>query len=329
MSYIDPIEYSKQLKNMLAELEVPETDPLADTVRQFATLTEKIDMLKHQLQELEKQHSELEQPIYTILEDLNSLEGNVDKSIKVGNELLVSFSRKPSSKTNFKYKEAFEYLYGKVNGTIKRLADEAKDVTKTVSNVKGSVKVSKLDEAGELGKMNMVAKHFSDSVDKLNQDFETLFAKTSKEVGGVEEGVMKAAAPAKTESKLANLTPDEQTQLKEYIASIKEIKKEIHKLMTKAKGSMDEQGGNMSSGLTLKDEDAGEKKTSKVNWNWRNASSEDAIYSNGKKKYITGTVDGKDAEGNYYTADWKAPVVDGDADMNNAELTNIVNTDQD
>jgi vancomycin resistance protein YoaR len=42
---------------------------------------------------------------------------------------------------------------------------------------------------------------------------------------------------------LKTLSPDEQTKLKEYISSIKEIKKEINELMKKAKGAKVE-GGN-------------------------------------------------------------------------------------
>jgi len=49
-----------------------------------------------------------------------------------------------------------------------------------------------------------------------------------------------------------NLSPDEQTKLKEYVESVKEIKKEIGKLVKKSNTKkMKEEGGNMSSGLTL------------------------------------------------------------------------------
>jgi len=49
-----------------------------------------------------------------------------------------------------------------------------------------------------------------------------------------------------------NLSPDEQTKLKEYVESVKEIKKEIGKLVKKSNTKkMKEDGGNMSSGLTL------------------------------------------------------------------------------
>ena len=49
-----------------------------------------------------------------------------------------------------------------------------------------------------------------------------------------------------------NLSPDEKTKLQEYVESMKEIKKEIKSLLKKAKSpKIDEEGGNMSSGLTL------------------------------------------------------------------------------
>lgn len=52
-----------------------------------------------------------------------------------------------------------------------------------------------------------------------------------------------------------NLSPDEKTQLEEYISSVKEIQKEIKKLVNKAKVSqMKETGGNMSKGLNLEDD---------------------------------------------------------------------------
>jgi hypothetical protein len=58
---------------------------------------------------------------------------------------------------------------------------------------------------------------------------------------------------------LDKLTPEEQKKLKEYIESVKEIKKEIDQLLEKAgvkytmepKRKVDEEGGNMSSNLTL------------------------------------------------------------------------------
>lgn len=53
---------------------------------------------------------------------------------------------------------------------------------------------------------------------------------------------------------LERLTPDEKTKLEEYISSVKEIKKEIKKLVEKAKNGSVDEGGNMSTGLTYSGE---------------------------------------------------------------------------
>ena len=368
--YINHTNYSKQIKNLLVEMEIPETDPLADTVRQFADLVGKIDSLKAQLKHLEDQYPSLEAPIYKILEDLQTVDTDINKSIKVGNELIVTFARKPYEQTKVKYKEAFEYLYGKVNGAIKKLADEAKDATASIAKVKGSVKVTKLEGAASPKDFNAISQEFTNSVDTLDKDFQKFFATVTKQVGSIKESGTgdepyadfyknaiesasgdkishtelddydrtiywgtknpnvtyyigdnhdiiryngetgksrsigsindydepthdyepdtdvdyeeprdnfdmaggdfndgefwedKKAKPAGRDY-LKNLSPDEQTQLKEYIDSMKEIKKEIAKLVGKAKQPVQEQGGNMSSGLTLKDENDDEPQ---VNW---------------------------------------------------------------
>jgi hypothetical protein len=55
--------------------------------------------------------------------------------------------------------------------------------------------------------------------------------------------------------RLSKLSPDEKKKLQEYISSLKEIKKEIHTLLEKAgvnyKNSIEEEGGNRSTGLYL------------------------------------------------------------------------------
>jgi hypothetical protein len=55
------------------------------------------------------------------------------------------------------------------------------------------------------------------------------------------------------DERISNLSPDDKKKLKEYIDAIKEIKKEIHELINKQ--GIEEEGGNMSSGLTLNPEE--------------------------------------------------------------------------
>lgn len=55
---------------------------------------------------------------------------------------------------------------------------------------------------------------------------------------------------------MKGLNPDEQDQLRQYATSIKEIKKKIVELIQKGRNNLAEQeGGNMSSGLVLHNEE--------------------------------------------------------------------------
>jgi hypothetical protein len=53
---------------------------------------------------------------------------------------------------------------------------------------------------------------------------------------------------------IGSLSFEEQEQVKQYVTSIKQIKKKIEELISKGKANMQE-GGNMSSGLVLHDEE--------------------------------------------------------------------------
>jgi len=54
--------------------------------------------------------------------------------------------------------------------------------------------------------------------------------------------------------RIARLSEDEKEKLKQYVEAIKEIKKEIYELIHEP---IEEEGGNMSSGLTLTPEEEG------------------------------------------------------------------------
>jgi flagellar biosynthesis chaperone FliJ len=156
-------------ESQLNEIEVEEESDLGQSVMKLAKMNDQIEILANELKKLEREYSELEKPIYSILEDLNTLHDDVDKSIKVGNQLIVSFKTKPTQVTNYKYKEAFMLLESKVNGAIRALVNEVKEANKSVSSRKGTVSVTKLNEAGiDVGKFDALANSFSDKVDSIH-----------------------------------------------------------------------------------------------------------------------------------------------------------------
>ena len=112
-----------------------------------------------------------------------------------------------------------------------------------------------VDDSVENGFMQAMAKSIESQPDdkELEQDF-NMNAKMvdflrdkygGRHISGIKENKMK-------KYNFESLTPEERQKLEEYVNSVKEIKKEIKKLVRKAEGkSLEKEGGNMSSGLTL------------------------------------------------------------------------------
>ncbi len=79
----------------------------------------------------------------------------------------------------------------------------------------------------------------------------TILALMENEMPEIEDTV-----PVKGEmsmkERIASLSPDKKEKLKQYAEAIKEIKKEIYELIHEP---LQEEGGNMSSGLTLNSEE--------------------------------------------------------------------------
>lgn len=161
--------YANEGKKNLGEIEVTEESDLGQSVMNLAKMNDQIEKLSVELKKLEREHSELQKPIYSILEDLNTLHDDVDKSIKVGNHIIVTFKTKPTEVTNYKYKEAFQLLESKVNGAIRALVNEVKEANKSVSSRKGTISVTKLNEAGiDVAAFDSLANSFSDKVDSIH-----------------------------------------------------------------------------------------------------------------------------------------------------------------
>jgi hypothetical protein len=71
------------------------------------------------------------------------------------------------------------------------------------------------------------------------------------EMPAVEETIP-VKGPMSMKERVSKLTPDEKQKLEEYMAALKEIKKEVYELLHK---DPVKEGGNMSSGLTLSSEE--------------------------------------------------------------------------
>jgi len=124
-------------KKGLSEANLSDKPELEAKARRYAELAQKMKLLEAELKDIEKEYTGLDEEFREMLESVSKTK---DTFIRAG-KLLIKIERAGYDKTSKSYKTGFEYLYGKVNGTMKDLADEALKMTEGVSYVKSKISV--------------------------------------------------------------------------------------------------------------------------------------------------------------------------------------------
>lgn len=124
-------------KQLVQEADIADKPELEAKARRFAELANKMKEMEAELKNMEKEYTELDQEFRPLLESIGTTK---DTFIRAG-KLLIKIERAGYEKGSSSYKTGFDYLYSKVNGTMKQLADEALEMTKTVSYVKSKIAV--------------------------------------------------------------------------------------------------------------------------------------------------------------------------------------------
>lgn len=124
-------------KDYLTEADLTDKPELEAKARRYAELAQKMKELEAELKDMEKEYVQLDDEFRPLLEQVGKTK---DTFIRAG-KLLIKIERAGYEKTGSSYKTGFEYLYNKVNGTMKGLADEALKMTQTVSYVKSKISV--------------------------------------------------------------------------------------------------------------------------------------------------------------------------------------------
>lgn len=129
-------------KNIILEIEVSNTD-IQNKINEFAETVNKLEKVKVELNILSKKHDELLNELLPIIEEA------YDKVLKT--EKYFMFIKKIAyERTNFQYKKAFDWLYDRVNGTMKKLIDEAKEASKTITRIAPEVSIQKNESVSDI-----------------------------------------------------------------------------------------------------------------------------------------------------------------------------------
>lgn len=132
----------KEEISKLHELDI--TDPqLQSEIEEYAELSDKIDKLMEQLKKMEVRYKELDVKFVDMLEQLERELGNSKETFIRAKNILITIKKRGGLRTSFKYKEAFDWLYARVNPQMKNLIDQTMEAHKTISQVKSSLAVQR------------------------------------------------------------------------------------------------------------------------------------------------------------------------------------------
>ena len=116
--------------------------PIEKKIDEFGILSDRIDMVKSELEEMMNRYKVMEGEIRPVLEEL-SVENR--KSIQT-KKYLITLKRMGYDKESYKYKETFEESLTKVNDKTRRLLEELLQSTKTISRVVSTIGVQRIGE---------------------------------------------------------------------------------------------------------------------------------------------------------------------------------------
>jgi len=153
----EPIWKDTNLRPDNMESKLTEIQASAETeskLKEFYSLSQKLSTLTKEVKALQSQMGGLEEDITS---ELERAEDNVLETKK----FFAKIQRKGYDRENVKYKEAFDFLLGKVNPAIKKIAEDALEATKSISKVKASIAV------GQQGKPMMEAVRIWDKIKNI------------------------------------------------------------------------------------------------------------------------------------------------------------------
>lgn len=94
-----------------------------------------------QVKRLEKRVKELDKKFIVMLEALETELGSSKETFIRARNILITIKKRSHTRTNYQYKEAFDWLFTRVSPQMKKLITEAMEANKTITQVKASLAV--------------------------------------------------------------------------------------------------------------------------------------------------------------------------------------------
>ena len=151
-----------------AQINDPE---IARLMMEFADLSNQIDKLKGELYDKKERYSEIEGQLLPILEEL---ERTGDRTLEVY-DIIITIKKRGFERTDYKYKEAFQWLLDRVNQAMKDIVLAAKEETKSITRIPSSLGIQKkkLDEDNAYSNLETIQSQ-NDLIDDSIEQFKSI-----------------------------------------------------------------------------------------------------------------------------------------------------------
>lgn len=165
------IEARKQKnKENLKEVEITDPD-FTENVETFYNLQEEINQLKQDLKDKQSEYGKFKSTIDPVISSMKDLEDKLGET----EGYILKVKKFDYERTSSSYKDAFELALSKVNGSTRRVLEEALKTTQKVSTVKASYNIEKIQENKVLDKIRKV-------LSKVVNRFLSIFGKEERTI---------------------------------------------------------------------------------------------------------------------------------------------------
>lgn len=110
-------------------------------IEEYARLADQIDKYEAEIAKLKKRFGELDDKFRKMLETLSDELGDNKETFIRYKKILIKIKKRGYERTNYKYKEAFDWLYERVSPQMKKLITETLEAHKSITTIKSSLSV--------------------------------------------------------------------------------------------------------------------------------------------------------------------------------------------
>ena len=159
----------KEERQKLQEVEITDPDVEAE-IQEYASLADELDRMQARIKELEKRFTELDIKFRQMLDNLAEELGEASDTFIRARNILITIKRKGYNRTNYKYKDAFEWLFTRVSPQMKALVEEALETNKSITYIESKLGVqyeSRINENWLSDLFNKVKGFFNNLIMKI------------------------------------------------------------------------------------------------------------------------------------------------------------------